>query len=110
MPKIVDQAEQSIVRQPNRPADAAITLRQIGSMVLASCGARDYLRDDTNGYVKFRIGNGRRWCIVALAADDTYSIEVGRLRKFDWIIDLQEHGIYAEDLPAAVRRCADREF
>lgn len=102
--------EQSIWRMPARPADHRVTLHQIGPMVLASCGARDYIRDDEAGLIKFKIGNGRRWCTVKLLADDTYGVEIGRMRKLDYLVVDQQLGIHAEDLPRVVREMADREF
>lgn len=58
-------------------------------------------------YIKFQVscdGRRRRWVIVKLAADDTYSVEFGRVRKFDWIIDKQIEGVYAGQLGEVIER------
>lgn len=105
-------APASVRDLPGRPADARITRDQIGPMVLMSCGARDFVCDDANGLLMFRVGSGRvlRKVLVRLCPDDTYAVEVGRMhrRSFEWITEGQETGIYAEQLPAAVLRLGDR--
>lgn len=111
-----DTLTPSIVRDaPSTAMDPATTFAHIGRMVLMCCGARERAHSTRGGYVQFKIGNGRRKCIVMLAADDTYSVEVGHVSRArstwgEWIVDAQERGVYVEDLPAAVRRHADREF
>jgi hypothetical protein len=95
-------------------ADHRVTLRQIGSTTLASVGARDYVHDDGNGMVMFRVGGSRsvRKVIVTLAGDDTYIVEVGHLpthgaHAFEWVTDRTDNGVYAEQLAATVRRLVD---
>jgi hypothetical protein len=104
-----------------RPADHRVTLRQIGTMTLMSCGARDYVRDDENGTLWFRVGSGAstrgKVCkvTVRLMATDTYRVEYGYMvnRKGpDWgtWVDVDvEDDVYAEDLSTVVRRLGDRE-
>lgn len=95
------------------PADARVTIAQIGRGVLMSCGARDFVRDDANGTLMFRVGPGRKVSkvIVSLMADDTYRVEYGFMnrRTLAWITVDVETGIYADQLAATVRRLGDRE-
>lgn len=96
-----------------RPADARVTLAQIGRGVLMSCGARDFVSDDPNGTVMFRVGPTRKVAkvIVTLLADDTYRAEFGYMHRktLEWITVEVETGIYADQLAATVRRLGDRE-
>lgn len=115
-------AIQSIADTAGRPARAAVTRDQIGAMTLMSCGARDFVKDDANGLLMFRVGpNGQRVCkvLVRLMPDDTYTVEYGLtdLRRSQlhadhwgvWQPIAQETGVYAEDLAPAVRRLGDRD-
>lgn len=112
----------SITDRPGHPADAEVTRAQIGGGVLMSCGARDFVKSDERGELRFRVGPGGkkvRKVIVKLMPDDTYAVEYGYAdmrpsRLSDptwgvWQVVEQEHGIYAENLPAVVRRLGDRE-
>jgi hypothetical protein len=93
-------------------ADRRVTLAQIGQGNLMACGARDIVYDDKNGMVMFRVGGGRtlRKVIVKLTPADTYSVERGHLNRntYEWVVDEQEHDVYAEQLGATVRRLGDR--
>ena len=98
-----------IAKIATRPADARVTLAQIGRMTLARVGAREYLRDDRDGILTFRVGMGPtlRKVIVRLAADDTYRVEVGRMPRrgaaaFTWIVEGVAEGVYAEQLAETV--------
>lgn len=112
----------SIAHVSGRRADAATTRAQIGTGVLMSCGARDFVKDDANGLLMFRVGpNGKRVCkvLVRLMGDDTYTVEYGwtdfRPSQLDsdtwgvWRTVEQVHGIHWPDLPAVVRRLGDRD-
>lgn len=112
----------SIADQTGRHADGTITRDQIGMGVLMSCGARDFVKDDPNGLLMFRVGpNGKRVCkvLVRLMGDDTYTVEYGRTDFRPSQLDSDTWGvwepveqvahIFAESLPAVVRRLGDRE-
>lgn len=102
-----------------RPADARITLAQIGTGVLMSCGARDIVRDDPNGTVWFRVGarTPGKVCkiTVRLMADNTYRVEYGYMinrtgpRWGEWVNVYAEGDVHAENLAATVRRLGDRD-
>lgn len=93
-------------------ADRRVTLAQIGQGNLMACGARDVVHDDPNGMVMFRVGSGPvlRKVIVKLMPSDTYSVERGHLNRdsYEWVVDEQEHDVYADQLGATVRRLGDR--
>ena len=112
----------SLADATGRHADAAVTRSQIGMGVLMSCGARDFVKDDANGLLMFRVGpNGKRNCkvLVRLMGDDTYSVEYGwtdfrpsMLGSGSWGVWQpveRVDGVYAESLPATVRRLGDRD-
>jgi hypothetical protein len=100
-----------IENQPGREADAMVTLSQIGQGNLMGCGARDFVRDDPNGMIKFRVGPERAWrrVTVKLMGNDTYTVEVGHTdrRTFEYVADAQEGGIYCDQLGETVRRLGD---
>jgi hypothetical protein len=92
------------------PADSRVTHAHLGMWTLAALGARDFVRDDPNGMLMFRIGSGRpcRKLIVTLCADDTYRIERGHLAGLDWVTDEVVTGVYAEQLSEAARAAGER--
>lgn len=117
-----NQGPTSVKDLPGRPADAAVTRQQIGGGVLMACGARDFVKDDANGLLMFRVGPGGRKVrkiLVRLRPNDTYAVEYGYAdmrpsRLSDptwgqWQTVEQAHHVHAEDLAATVRRLGDRE-
>lgn len=83
--------------------------RQIGAAVLMSCGAHDF--QPSNGSLRFKVGGRLRYCEVTLQPGDTYSIFVTRYphgHDAPHVTEYFIHDVYAEDLPAIVRREADR--
>lgn len=92
----------SIIDLPRRPADHRETIAQIGKGARMNLGARDFVQDDANGLLQFRIGDGRvhRKALVILTADDLYAVEIGRVdrRTFDWIVEANAQGVYADQL------------
>lgn len=112
----------SIAHADGSPADARVTASHIGSWILASCGARDLVKDDPNGLLMFRVGpNGKRVCkvLVRLMPNDTYAVEYGftDLRPSrlsdptwgEWQMVEQARDVYAEQLGETVRRLGDRD-
>lgn len=102
-------ATTSIAMTSGRPADARVTLQQIGSVTLMSCGAqlKTLLRDDENGELRMKVSR-RFLLIVKLMPDDTYAVEVGITRKAEYKVIAQEFGVYADRLSEVVRRLGDR--
>ncbi len=103
-----------------RPASGQVTRQQIGAGVLMSCGARDFVKDDPNGLLMFKVGpTGRkrlRKLLVRLMPDDTYTVEYGTTSTdpfsddfYEWRVVEQETGVYADQLAATVRRLGDRD-
>lgn len=105
----VDQSAESITNgAPGADIDVMTALNQIGVVVRMRIGfvvgSVLYARD----WFKFQISldhRPRRWVIVKLNADDTYSVEVGRLvKKFYWTIEKQLDDVYAENLGEVIER------
>ncbi|MEV4642748.1 hypothetical protein AB0J80_35930 [Actinoplanes sp. NPDC049548] len=94
-----------------READHRVTyLQHLGRVTRMRLGARDLVHDDPSGELWFRVGPGRphRKILIALCADDTYAVEVGRLCRVDglpaWISERCETGIYADLLAETCER------
>lgn len=95
----------------SREGDHRTTLAQIGRMRLASLGARDIVHDDPNGRVWFRVlsGNPHRQIIVQLRGDDTYAVEIGKVRRrqLDFLSEATEgidQGVHADQLGDTIDR------
>jgi len=77
-------------------------------LIRLGCVNRAYSED--SGYIQFDTsGLGRKLrVIVKLAADDTYSVEVGRIKRskgeLSYVVLAQEHGHYADSMGAAIER------
>ncbi|WP_027657357.1 hypothetical protein [Salinispora vitiensis] len=89
------------------PADHQVTLSQIGRRRLLLLGAHKFRHDDPKGELRFTIGEGSRTAlvIVVLRADDTYGVEIGRMRRRrgeglpSWkTLKVKESGIYCDTL------------
>jgi hypothetical protein len=94
-----------------READHRVTVRQIGRMTLMRMGARDFVHDDRNGELWFRVGAGNphRKVSVVLRADDTYAIEIGKLKRrtFEWVTEATagvDQGIYGDMIGEVIDR------
>jgi len=102
----------SIMNTAGYPADHHTTMQQIGSGNLMACGARHFVHDNPNGLLMFRVGAERslRKVMVRLMPNDTYSVEVGKTNRktMEYVVEDQEHGIYADQVGASVRRLGDR--
>jgi hypothetical protein len=77
-------------------------------LVRLGCVNRAY--SEESGYIQFDTsGLGRKLrVIVKLAADDTYSVEVGRIKRrkgdLTYTVLAQEHGHYTDSMGPAVER------
>lgn len=93
-------------------ADSQTTIAHITRGVLMSCGARDFVRDDSQGLLMFRVGPGRvlTKIIVKLMPSDLYAVERGHLDRatMAWMPDEQEFDVYADMLAETVLRLGDR--
>lgn len=105
----VDQSADSITNGPaGLDIDVMTALNQIGVVrrmrIGFVVGSVLYDRD----WFKFQVSldhKARRWVIVKLNADDTYSVEFGRLvKKFYWAIEKQLDGVYADNLGEVIER------
>lgn len=66
-------------------------------------GARDRCYSETDGYIQFDVKLTRKLrVIVKLAGDDTYSVEIGRIRKLEYVVIEQAHGVYCDELGRTV--------
>jgi hypothetical protein len=99
------------------PAEIAETIRtQITVGVLMSCGAREFMQlnpeGESFGGLAFRVGPAGKVCkiLVTLAASDTYTVHYfamtrgGKVTANEFV-----RGVYAEQLPATIRKVGDRE-
>lgn len=110
MPKIKPRpASESVINngRPGRSIDPVETYSQIGMWTLAELGAKNkaYSKD----YIQFDVTLVRsRRVIVKLDANDTYSVEIGRMRKIDYLptyeVLSQVTDIYCDQLSEVIRR------
>jgi len=83
--------------------DAATTLRQIGTMNLMACGAREYLIDGNT--LRMKVLNGRRWVLVTLNAEDTYDVKLIRVKSrpsYEVVTVKEIDGVYCDGIGQAV--------
>lgn len=100
---------ESILSGPRGRAIALwATLDQIGLTRRMRIGFVQSSLMRAEDYIKFQVScDGRRrryWVIVKLEANDTYSVEFGYSRRFDWIVARQIEGVYADQLGEVVER------
>ena len=82
-------------------------LAQIGRMVLMRTGFQRDTLMYAEDYIKFMLScHGRRrvWVIVKLDANDTYSVEFGRMNRINWTVLAQLEGIYGDVLGEVIER------
>lgn len=94
-----------IAHRTGRDMDVNTTWDHIGRRTLMLAEARNLAYSNENSYVQFDAM--RKRVFVQLAADDTYSVETGTIRKVDhlptYTVKAQTHGVYAEQLAETVR-------
>jgi hypothetical protein len=88
-------------------ADPQVILNQIGVMTLLSLGAREVVNLGCG--VRFTAGRGNsRKVVVKLAANDTYAVEVVRLRRnFTAVSEFFAEGVHADQLAGVLLQAAD---
>lgn len=92
--------------------DHNTTLRQIGALNLAACGARDFAGDSDS--LMFRVGSKPKILekiIVKLNPSDTYSVRYVAMRKGSYEVFAEEkiEMVYADQLGGIVRKMGDRQ-
>lgn len=91
--------------KPGREMDALETYRQIGAWTLMELGAKNrlYSRD----YIQFDTSGKRRRVIVKLTVWDTYTVEIGRVVKRDYLptyeVLHQVDMVYCDQLSEVIR-------
>lgn len=104
---------ESITQEPKgRPIDISVAIGQhISRATRMSVGWQPGTVITAGDWFKVKVSR-KYWLIVKLNAQDTYDVEVGRLRKKDGLPTYtplqQAHGVYAEQLSATVRALGDR--
>lgn len=98
------------------PDPAARNWRKIrcglGQSVIEAIGAQEFVHDDPNGLLRFRVGptSALRLMVVTYRADDTYTVEMGLLerRTFAWTRECFRRDVAHDDLAAVVLGMAPR--
>lgn len=100
----------SLVNEAPTGIDSRVAYQHLNygdSWRMARLGARDLMRDEQAGYIQFDVRITKKLrVVVKLAGDDTYSVEIGRMRMrtLEYQVLEQERGIYADQLGATVER------
>lgn len=104
----------SLVNEDPTGIDARIAYKHLNhgdSWRMARLGARDLMRDERAGYLQFDVRITRKLrVVVKLAMDDTYSVELGRMRRprgvalAEYEVLEQLRGIHADQLGETVER------
>ena len=109
MPKLnARPASESCINdgKPGRNMDHLETYRQIGTWTLLELGAKNRLY--STDYIQFDTTTKRRRVIVKLTAWDTYTVEIGRVVKRDYmptyeVLSQIDH-VYCDQLAEIVRK------
>ena len=97
---------------PSLRAGPYLTRARIGADACIDVLARDFGQISTSGTLRFKVGEGEEsWIYVALTADNTYAVEVGRSHAGGaldgaWIRLGFHDGVTGDQLAATVRSCA----
>lgn len=102
----------SIYHLPGTHANSSETYAQLGSRNRMVVRARDFVHDDPNGVLMFRVGpeSAKRKVIVKLLPSDTYAVEVGHIDRetYGYVPDAQETDVYCDVLGETVVRLYGR--
>lgn len=98
-------------RNPSMDADTASTLiKQLGGMgkLVAMVGAKDVMRTERNGHpalsFKFKGSTKANYVIITLDPSDTYTLQFGKIVKYDLKPTGEFHGVYAAQLKPTFER------
>ena len=104
----------SIVNSTPTAIDARTAFEQLNygdPWRLARLGAHNRAYSADHGYIQFDVKMGRKYrVIVKLAPSDTYSVEIGRMRRprgssiREYEVLSQEHDVYCDVLGEVVER------
>jgi len=102
----------SIVNENPTIIDAQTAFAQINigdSWRMLRLGARNHAYSEANGYIQFDVKlTGMRRVVVKLNGKDYYDVEIGRLRKLNYIVLEQLRDIDAESLGRIIEEMAVR--
>ena len=87
--------------------DANVVLQQLGGQgrLKAMLGAKNFSQCKDENRVEFRIGRNAKGVSIVritLTPEDTYNVEFGRIRKFDYKVLSSVEGIYCDMLKEVV--------
>lgn len=109
-----DTMTTSLVSDTDTRIDAATAFQQINhgdTWRMARLGAHNRAHSEQSGYIQFDVTLGHKYrVIVKLDADDTYAVEIGRLRKSsgssirEYQVLSQVRGIYWDVLGEVIER------
>jgi len=92
-------------KNPSMDAETASTLiKQLGGSgkLVAMVGAKDFMRTERNGHpalsFKFKGSTKANYVNIALDPSDTYTLQFGKIVKYDLKPTGEFHGIYADQL------------
>ena len=91
--------------------DHDTTIRQIGPLNLAACGARNFVGDIDS--LMFQVGSKKgllEKLIIRVGMFDTYSVRYVAMKKSDYSVIAEEEiqMVYADRLGEIVRKMGDR--
>lgn len=102
----------SIATEKPTTIDANQAFSQVNygdSWRMARLGARNHAYSASDGYIQFDIKlTGMRRVIVKLNGKDYYDVEIGRIKKMDYIVLEQVRDIDAESLGRVIEDMAVR--
>jgi hypothetical protein len=103
----------SLVEETPTGIDVRVAYQHLNhgdSWRMARLGARDRMQDEQAGYIQFDVLITRRLrVVVKLDADDTYAVEVGRMRKLEYAVIRQVRGLTCEVLGEVVEEMVVEE-
>ena len=84
-------------------------LAQLGGTgrLIAMTGAKHILWDVDSVCFKFKGSRKANYCKITLDASDTYTVEFGRVKKFDYAVKASFSGIYADSLVSVFESTTD---
>jgi hypothetical protein len=100
----------SLYNEASTSIDAQETFRQLrigDSWRLVRLAAVNLCFSEADGYVQFdaKVTNKKLRVVIKLLGDDTYAVEIGRMKKsLDYVVLNQVRGIFGDQLGETVER------
>jgi hypothetical protein len=99
----------TLIQDPDTGIDARTAFQHLNygdSWRLTRLGAHDRLYDETAGYIQFDVELTKKLrVVVKLQSDDSYAVEIGRIKLGKEYTVLEQHrGIYYDQLGELVER------